>query len=485
MARTREVTEYRYINGEELTHGPVSCRQESPPPGGAQPTLAHEHRTPATRDISMAIAEISLDFLTNGDILHCLRLTTDHAAQLSSAQFGVLIEQVPSQKARAMAFSRLDPERQAPAEGWRPQPLSPVTPDPGVPIARLAPFAWVLNHGEPTIIHDFQGHASLNDALPEPHPRIRNLLIAPIRSMGVVIGAVAVANHPSRFTEGDLEAVQALANVAGLAMRAAHDQREKNDVLAQLTRSQRLESLGSLASGMAHEINNPLGMIMNYGELILDLPELGEPLKEYASSIVKETARLGGIVRNLLDFSRDCREAPSLAQLDTIVMNTLALMRPTLRREKILVNMEIPSDLPGLVCRPQQIQQVLMNLLINTRDALNERFPESSPDKSILITLRSMEREQATWLRLTVGEHGPGVPPEIAKRIFDPFFTTKTPDKGTGLGLSISARIIQEHQGALWFESVPGEGASFHVDLRAFPDRMCPPAAAIKREDPS
>jgi signal transduction histidine kinase len=116
--------------------------------------------------------------------------------------------------------------------------------------------------------------------------------------------------------------------------------------------------------------------------------------------------------------------------------------------------------------RSQQIQQVLLNLLTNARDALNQRFPGPDPGKRILIRSTTLEKAGDSWVRTTVEDRGAGVHPGTLGRIFDPFFTTKPREQGTGLGLSVSYGIVMEHRGDLWVESEPGSYTRFHMDLR-------------------
>jgi signal transduction histidine kinase len=121
--------------------------------------------------------------------------------------------------------------------------------------------------------------------------------------------------------------------------------------------------------------------------------------------------------------------------------------------------------LPEIKCRSQQIQQVLMNLLTNARDTLNQRYPGHHEGKVIGITCQSFARENRAWVRITVEDHGMGIPAEVQGRIFDPFFSTKSRHEGTGLGLAISHGIVKDHHGALWFETEPGQWSRFHVEL--------------------
>jgi PAS domain S-box-containing protein len=234
---------------------------------------------------------------------------------------------------------------------------------------------------------------------------------------------------------------------------------------AQLRQQQKLEALGTLASGVAHEINNPINGIMNYAQLITDTAEPKSQTAEYAGEITHETERVATIVRNLLQFARQETQSHSPARIQDIVEQTLSLVRAVLQHDQITLTVDVPADLPLLKCRSQQIQQVVMNLLTNARDALNEKYPGYHEAKTLAVRAALFEQGGCPWLRLTVADQGCGIPPEIQARIFDPFFTTKPRDKGTGLGLSISHGIVKDHHGVLHFETKPGIGTQFHLDL--------------------
>jgi len=240
---------------------------------------------------------------------------------------------------------------------------------------------------------------------------------------------------------------------------------------AQVRQNQKLESIGTLAGGVAHEINNPINGIMNYAQLILDKggPDgpLGpdSPVAEYAGEIIHETERVAEIVRNLLSFARQEKQGHSPAGIADIVQATLVLIRTVIRRDQIVLEVDLEDGLPKLKCRSQQIQQVLMNLMTNGRDALNERYPAYHENKIMTITVRGFEKEGRPWIRTTVEDRGAGIKPEVRERMFDPFFTTKPREKGTGLGLSVSHGIVQDHHGELHVESEPGQYTRFHLDL--------------------
>jgi PAS domain S-box-containing protein len=243
-------------------------------------------------------------------------------------------------------------------------------------------------------------------------------------------------------------------------------ERERANLEAQLRQQQKLESIGTLASGVAHEINNPIQSIMNYADLVRIRADPGGMVADFAGEIVAETERVATIVRNLLAFARQEKEHHSPAQIGEMIEATLTLMRAVLRRNHITVEIDIPAGLPAIKCRSQQIQQVFMNLIGNARDALNARYPEFDENKRICVRAGLIERDGEAWVRTTIEDHGSGIPLEAIDRVFDPFFSTKARNEGTGLGLSVSHGIIREHRGELEVESKPDEYTRFHINLR-------------------
>lgn len=245
----------------------------------------------------------------------------------------------------------------------------------------------------------------------------------------------------------------------------ARDITETRKLEERLMQSQKIEAIGTLAGGVAHEINNPINGIMNYAQLILDGTKPEDPVCELAREILHETERVAGIVRNLLTFARHEKQSHSPARLCDIVSSVLSLIQAVMRHDQISLELNIPENLPMIKCRSQQIQQVLMNLMTNGRDALNERYAGYSPDKKLRVSARVIHKQDRHFIRTTVEDGGNGIPLEIQSRIFDPFFTTKPKEIGTGLGLSISYGIVRDHGGELRVESEPGMNTRFHMDL--------------------
>jgi signal transduction histidine kinase len=229
---------------------------------------------------------------------------------------------------------------------------------------------------------------------------------------------------------------------------------------------QRLEAIGTLASGVAHEINNPVQSIMNYAQLIARRSGSAE-MANYAQEILHEAQRVASIVKGLLSFARQEGEPYTDIQVRDVVTSTLALVSALLRKESILLDVDLVEEMPAVRCHPQQIQQVLLNLIGNARDALNERYPGAHDDKRLVLTGRLWRREGAGFVRLTVEDHGVGIAPQVLDKIFDPFWTSKAQGEAAGLGLAVSHGIVVEHGGAISVESEPGRFTRFHVDLPA------------------
>ncbi|PRQ04098.1 Sensor histidine kinase TmoS [Enhygromyxa salina] len=238
---------------------------------------------------------------------------------------------------------------------------------------------------------------------------------------------------------------------------------------AQLRQQQRLESLGTLASGVAHEINNPIQGIMNYAELIGTNSNDLELIADFSAEIHVECERVATIVRNLLAFSRqEPEQQQPIEDVDMakLIEATLSLLRAVMRKDQIDVRVDIAAGLPRVRCRPQSIQQIIMNLVTNARDAINGAAIRADERRVIEIRAELLATDDGRRrLRVTVEDWGPGIPAPVLSRIFDPFFTTKGRDQGTGLGLAVSHGIAQEHDGELSVDSRPGQGTRFFLDL--------------------
>jgi len=256
----------------------------------------------------------------------------------------------------------------------------------------------------------------------------------------------------------------ALIYVRDITQRKQREEKILADML-QVQHQERLKSIGTLASGVAHEINNPIMGIINYAQLIIDEDPTDPDILHFAREIMAEGTRISEITKDLLFYSRQQKQAHSPADINDIIRHTLSLIQGVLKKDQIEVIIQTRDDLPPLKCRSQQVQQILMNLITNARDTLNEKYPDGNPDKVIILTTDLFTEEGRRWIRITVEDHGQGIAKENQDKLFDPFFTTKPREIGTGLGLPISYGLALDHHGKLYFETAAGQYTRFHLSL--------------------
>ncbi len=248
------------------------------------------------------------------------------------------------------------------------------------------------------------------------------------------------------------------------ALLVARDLTEEELMKAEALRSAQLASVGELAAGVAHEINNPINGIINYAQIILDDPDDPDNL-DLLERIKKEGKRIASIVSNLLDFSRRREESPEEVAIQNILNKSLELVSHRFKDDMILLDMKLPDDLPIVYCNSQQIQQVLLNILSNARYALNDKFPGPDPKKKLTIRGETVTHAKDTFVRLSITDNGSGIEQDLIDRVFDPFYSSKPKGEGTGLGLSISHGLIQDNKGYLRIISELGSSTSLLVDL--------------------
>ena len=224
--------------------------------------------------------------------------------------------------------------------------------------------------------------------------------------------------------------------------------------------SEKLAALGTLAAGLAHELNNPIGIISSRAELMLlegESTPLPPEVAEDLRVIHRHAQRVARIAQGLLSFSRNSSGEQRRVDLNRVVDETLLLTEKMIVKDGIMLRRALAPGLPPIWGDANALQQVVMNLVTNARDAVKDGG-EISVETSIV-------SEPPNGVKLVVQDTGPGIPPEILPKIFDPFFTTKA--EGTGLGLSISYGIVREHRGTVDVQSVPGKGTTFVLTFRS------------------
>jgi signal transduction histidine kinase len=227
---------------------------------------------------------------------------------------------------------------------------------------------------------------------------------------------------------------------------------------AQLVQSEKLSAVGEFVAGVAHELNNPLAAVMGFSELLKDAP-VDEKHRRHLDLIFKSAMRCKKIVQSLLSFARRHQPERKPVSVNHLIEEVLEIVAYQLRTSNVEVVTKFASDLPMVLADGHQIQQVILNLVNNARQAI-----EAHQDSG-RVTIFTEFKEPV--VRIIIKDSGPGISPENLKRIFDPFFTTKEVGKGTGLGLSLCYGLIKEHGGSINVESRLGDGAAFIIELPA------------------
>ena len=329
--------------------------------------------------------------------------------------------------------------------------------------------------GKPLLLGRTDDEPTLRQ-LQQRQKEISSAISVPLRIEERIVGTLNVNefNRATEFGEDDLRSLTLFADQAALALEKAQLYRDSQHQLekllsvldelsrtqAQLIHSEKLASLGVLAGGVAHEINNPLMVILGRTELTLMEDQLPEELKQNLETIRTETERIAQIVQNLLTFSRKSRqEKIETVNINEVLIRTLMLSEHQLTVGNVEVVKKLDTSLGEIQANPGQLQQVFMNLMINAHHAM--------PDGGKLTVCSGALPDDRVFVEIE--DTGTGIPEDHLDRIFDPFFTTKDEGKGTGLGLSVSRNIIENHGGMIAVHSIAGKGTTFRIVLPDVP----------------
>jgi PAS domain S-box-containing protein len=306
---------------------------------------------------------------------------------------------------------------------------------------------------------------------------IRAALAFPIMVRNEILGVVEFVSTTVRTPDDDvLKMVQAVSGEIGQfaeRMRAEAALRESEEHLRnqaqqleqQLLASGRLVAVGELTASMAHEFNNPLGIILGFAQGLLDSMDASDPNTAHVRIIAEEAKRCEKLVQELLEFGRPKSADFIGTDVEAIIERTISLVQPHAAKNKVETTIQLTAPLPQMYADPQQLQQVLLNLSLNAVDAM--------PNGGTLSIGASFDA--AEGIVVTVADTGSGIDPEVLPRIFQPFFTSKK-RRGLGLGLPICDRIVKAHGGRITVESRPGHGTTFKIYLPLVPPAVAVPA---------
>ena len=430
-----------------------------------------------------ALAQVSLSLSQPIDRNRFLRQITDALAILTSAHNVVLWE--------VEAVSGLLVRR-----AWTTDPSIGAMELPTSLTLQQGGTGWIARHREPLFVGDIARDARIMAA---DWALSRDLVAfagAPVAAGDELLGVLTLNLKRGRLPEGnDRGLLLSFASQAAVAMRNARlfadnarlyqeaQQRlgELQGTQAQLVQAAKLSAVGQLVSGVAHELNNPLSVVIGYGQLLLSRG-VPEDARRPIELIISQGERMAKIVQSLMLFSRQGKAERRAVDLHGIIRQILTLRDTQLVLASIRLETELGATVPSVLGNPQQLQQVLLNLVLNAEQAIlgsgvgGRRFGDC-----IRVSTSTRADGDRTWVIVEVADNGPGIPAEVLPRVFEPFFTTKKVGEGAGLGLSVSYGIVEQHGGRLSVESRPGRSV-FTLELPiASPQetRTADPAPAV------
>lgn len=305
---------------------------------------------------------------------------------------------------------------------------------------------------------------------PAGHIDLECAIAAPIIHRDVLIGQFVIANKTGGYDSHDIALMNSAADqtapiLSGI-LQEKRRELEKEELENQYFQAQKMESIGRLAGGVAHDLNNLLGPILGYGELLLESINKSDPRHDSAKQIIAAANRAADLIRQLLTFSRKQTVNARLLNLNDLITNFHKLLRRTIRGD-IEIQMVLADDLATIKGDPGQLEQILMNLLVNAQDAISSGgtivIETSTTDLPRLSDQHQKAIPSVKSVLLAITDSGIGMEKATIDKMYEPFFTTKEKDKGTGLGLATVYGIVKQHNGHIQVESTPLEGTRFKI----------------------
>jgi two-component system NtrC family sensor kinase len=415
-----------------------------------------------------ALAQVSLSLSQGLDRNRLLRQITDALATLTSAHNVVLWE---VDTASSLLVRR----------AWTTDPSIGAMELPSSLTLQQGGTGWIARHREALFVDDIARDARIMAA---DWALSRDLVAfagAPVAAGDELLGVLTLNLKRGRLPDGnDRALLLSFASQAAVAMRnarlfadntrlfeeAQQRVRELQDTQAQLVQVAKLSAVGQLVSGVAHELNNPLSVVIGYGQLLL-ARGVPEEARRPIELMIAQGARMAKIVQSLMLFSRQRKPGRRAVSLPDIIQQIITLRETQLAISSIRLETEFGADVPPVQGDSHQLQQVFLNLILNAEQAiLGSGVGGRRSGDCIRVSTRARLEGDRAWVVAQVVDNGPGIPADVLPRIFEPFFTTKKVGEGAGLGLSVSYGIVEEHGGRLRVESGPGRSV-FTLELPA------------------
>jgi|CXWL01.1.fsa_nt_gi signal transduction histidine kinase len=308
----------------------------------------------------------------------------------------------------------------------------------------------------------------------------RSEVCVAVKDGETVLGIIDVESRDQNaFSHNDLIAMESLAGILASVISSANQTQKLHETVRQLRATEielnarmeaqqsaenrllqaaKLAAVGEMAAGIAHELNNPLTTVTGFSEIVLDELAKDSPHRNELEMVLQEARRASGVVRRLLDFSRQGERMRTSADINEVVHDVIALTRHLIQTNNVNLVLQLAENLPWISIDTNQMKQVLLNLIHNALQAMKN-------GGELTVGTHLAKRESRGWVILSVKDSGSGISPEDQGRIFEPFFTTKGDRGGTGLGLSVTYGIVTDHGGIIEISSQPDYGSTFEVWL--------------------
>jgi signal transduction histidine kinase len=420
-----------------------------------------------SRLLAEALSDATLGFLQTGSINDMARLLVDRCAAIAGAPLGFLYDLDANGDARFLAIS--GQESGEGAHGLLPVSSTRVDAEGFLVIRRTKNllFAPALE-GKTVLAESADTLTDYSRDPPQGLPSIASFLGAPMKAGETIVGVIGLLNKPGGFAEREKNEVEAFARTAALAVHSARTELARQEAIDHLRVVQKFEAIGKLAGGIAHDFNNLLTVINGYSELLLQKMHPGDSNREDIKLILEAGEKAADLIRQLLAFSRQQILEPRVMNLNDLIRDLQQILR-CLPRENIETHLSLAEDLGLVKADPGKLEQILINILVNARDAM----PAGG---SIILSTANVEFDadfvrshpgshRGSYVMVAVADTGCGMPEDVKARVFEPFFTTKAPGRGTGLGLSTVYGIVKQSGGYILVESTPGQGSIFRIYL--------------------
>jgi signal transduction histidine kinase len=405
-----------------------------------------------------ALAEVSVSLSQQLDPIRLLQQITDALASLTGAHNVVMWE---VDHAAGVLTRR----------AWTADPSIGAMELPSSLTLDQGGTGWIARHREPLFVADIAADARIMAAQWALSRDLVAFAGVPVAAGPDLFGVLTLNLQRGRLLQGDdrallttfaAQAAVAIRNArlfaenARLYEEARHRLHELQETQVQLVQAAKLSAVGQLVSGVAHELNNPLSVVIGYGQLLLSRG-VPENARRPIELIIAQGARMAKIVQSLLLFSRQRKPEHRSADLREVIHQILRLRESQLALSSIRVELDLGADVPAVRGDMHQLQQLFLNLILNAEQAiLGSGVGGRRTGDCIRIATSVRRDDDTTWVIAQVTDNGPGIKADVLPRIFEPFFTTKRVGDGSGLGLSVSHGIVEEHRGRLSVESTPG-----------------------------